>query len=57
MKKRKTEKLLTRDLKINLLQEQKVLNGTVFEPMANNSPGMRELVGAVDIQGWGHLFK
>lgn len=57
LKKRKTEKVLTRDQRINLLQNQKVLNGRVFESTTMNNPGMCELVDTVESQGWGHLFE
>lgn len=42
---------------MRLLQDQKVLNGRVFEPTAKNRPHMRELVVVVEFQGWGHLFE
>lgn len=51
VKRTKTEKVLTRDWRISLLQDQKVLSGRVFEPTAKNSLGMREFVEAVKFQG------
>lgn len=47
VKKRKTDKSLTRDQRLSLLRHQKVLNGRVFEPTTKDSAGMRELVDAV----------
>lgn len=55
MKRRKTEKVLTRDQRISLLQNQKVMNGRVFEPTTKNSLGMHELIDAAQFQGRGHL--
>lgn len=40
-----------------LRKNQKLLSGYVFEPKAKDSPGMRELVNVVDLQGWTHLFE
>lgn len=57
LNRRKTEKVLTKDQRISLLQEKKVLNGRAFELAAKNSPGIRELVDIVDIQGWYHLLE
>lgn len=56
VKKRRFVKVMTNDRKVSLLQDQKVLNGRVFEPTAMNRPCIRKLVEAIDFQGWGHLF-
>lgn len=54
--KRRSKKVLSRERRMSLLQDQKVLNGRVFEPTTKNRLCVRELVEAVDFQGWGHLF-
>lgn len=45
----------TREIK--LLEKQNMLSGRVFEPEAKEYPPMRELVDAVDLQAWTHLFE
>ncbi|KAH0738544.1 hypothetical protein KY290_037249 [Solanum tuberosum] len=50
------EKELTRKERIEKMEQQKVLNGRVFDPDINTRFGMGNLVDAVIIQGWNHLF-
>lgn len=53
VKRRRSENGMSREKRMSLLQDQKVLNGKVFEPTTNNRPCKRELVEVVDFQGWG----
>lgn len=40
-----------------MLENQKLLYGRVFAPMAKDSPDMCELVDAMEFQGCSHLFE
>lgn len=42
--------MLSKDQRISLFQDQEDLDGRIFEPAAKNSPGMSELVKAVEVQ-------
>ncbi|KAH0758154.1 hypothetical protein KY290_021647 [Solanum tuberosum] len=50
------EKELTRKERVENMEQQKILNGRVFDPDINTLFGMGNLVDAVTIQGWNHLF-
>lgn len=39
------------------MEQQKVLNGKVFDPNILTKFGMANLVNAVTIQGWNHIFE
>ncbi|KAH0761720.1 hypothetical protein KY290_017793 [Solanum tuberosum] len=49
------EKELTRKERIEKMEQQRVLNGRVFDPDILTKFGMANLVDAVIIQGWNHL--
>lgn len=51
VKRRRSEKTMSREKCVSLQQDQKVLNGRVFEPTAKNRLCMREFVAVVDFQG------
>uniref|UniRef100_M1CET3 Uncharacterized protein n=1 Tax=Solanum tuberosum TaxID=4113 RepID=M1CET3_SOLTU len=51
------EKDLTRKERVENMEQQKVLNGRVFDPDIHTLFGMANLVDAVTIQGWNHLFE
>ncbi|KAG5627547.1 hypothetical protein H5410_012765 [Solanum commersonii] len=51
------ENELTREERVEKMEQQKVLNGRVFDPDILTKFGMANLVNAVTIQGWNHLFE
>ncbi|KAG5616685.1 hypothetical protein H5410_016509 [Solanum commersonii] len=51
------EKELTKEERVEKKEQQKVLNGRVFEPDILTKFGMANLVDTVTIQGWNHLFE
>ncbi|KAG5596352.1 hypothetical protein H5410_037584 [Solanum commersonii] len=51
------EKNLTRKERVEKMEQQKVLNGRVFDLDILTQFGMGNLVDDVTIQGWNHLFK
>ncbi|KAH0779224.1 hypothetical protein KY290_005651 [Solanum tuberosum] len=51
------EKELTREERVEKMEQQRVLNGRVFDLDILTRFGMANLVDAVTIQGWNHLFK
>ncbi|KAH0702469.1 hypothetical protein KY285_016747 [Solanum tuberosum] len=51
------EKDLTRKERVENMEQQKVLNGKVFDPDIHTLFGMANLVDVVTIQGWNHLFE
>jgi len=55
-RKRKAEKELTEEERIEILRTPKVLNGSVFDLEINTKPGIRSLVDVVMIQSWTHFF-
>jgi len=51
------EKKLTREERVEKIEQQRVLNGRVFDPDILTTFGMANLVDVVTIQGWNHLFE
>ncbi|KAG5572405.1 hypothetical protein H5410_062171 [Solanum commersonii] len=51
------EKKLTREERVEKMEQQRVLNGRVFDPDILTTFGMANLVDVVTIQGWNHLFE
>lgn len=47
---------LSRDERQNILRNQKVLNGMVFDPVISEMNGMKDFVNMVQSQQWNHLF-
>ncbi|KAH0644959.1 hypothetical protein KY284_032843 [Solanum tuberosum] len=48
---------MTREERIAAMENQKVLNGRVFDPDILTKFGMSNLFDVVSIQGWNHLFE
>ncbi|KAG5581184.1 hypothetical protein H5410_051811 [Solanum commersonii] len=48
---------MTREERIKAMENQKVLNGRVFDPDILTKFGMSNLFDVVSIQGWNHLFE
>ncbi|WMV43098.1 hypothetical protein MTR67_036483 [Solanum verrucosum] len=48
---------MTREERITAMENQKVLNGRVFDPDILTKFGMGNLFDVVSIQGWNHLFE
>lgn len=42
---------------MKIIKTQKVLSGRVVDPEFVGRPGMSDLVDAIEIQNWSHLFK
>ncbi|KAH0665459.1 hypothetical protein KY290_027692 [Solanum tuberosum] len=55
--KNQIEEDLTRKERVKKMEQQKVLNGRVFDPDILTQVGMGNLVDVVTIQGWNHLFE
>ncbi|KAH0738289.1 hypothetical protein KY290_036994 [Solanum tuberosum] len=51
------ENQLTREARIGEMENQKVLNGRVFDPDILTEPGMSTLFDSVSLQSWDHLFE
>ncbi|KAH0650490.1 hypothetical protein KY284_030402 [Solanum tuberosum] len=51
------EKEMTREAQIEEMENQKVLNGRVFDPDILTELGMSTLFYSVSLQSWDHLFK
>ncbi|KAH0633562.1 hypothetical protein KY284_036348 [Solanum tuberosum] len=51
------ENELTREARIGEMENQKVLNGRVFDPDILTEPGMSTLFDSVSLQSWDHLFE
>ncbi|KAH0645402.1 hypothetical protein KY284_033286 [Solanum tuberosum] len=48
---------MTREERITTMENQKVLNGSVFDPDILTKFGMSNLFYAISIQDWNHLFE
>ncbi|KAH0633297.1 hypothetical protein KY284_036083 [Solanum tuberosum] len=48
---------MTREERITAMENQKVLNGKAFNPDILTKFGMGNLLDAISIQGWNHLFE
>ncbi|KAG5586716.1 hypothetical protein H5410_047150, partial [Solanum commersonii] len=48
---------MTREVQIAKMENQKVLNGRVFDPDILTEPGMSTLFYSVSRQSWDHLFE
>ncbi|KAG5620861.1 hypothetical protein H5410_006079, partial [Solanum commersonii] len=57
VQKQSEEKEMTREERITIMENQKVLNGRVFDPDILTKFGMSNPFDAIYIQGWNHLFE
>ncbi|KAG5620769.1 hypothetical protein H5410_005987 [Solanum commersonii] len=57
VKKQSEEKEMTKEEQITAMENQKVLNGRVFDPDILTKFGMSNLLYVFSIQGWNHLFE